>query len=143
MVWLHLRCQYPRREQFFSRIFHRIQQPIPKLRILNFHKLFANDVMKNDNETRKICFNWSKNSCKFRCSQIRSFGISCWIQFERYSWFFRDSSSYIHTKISQFSQLSIFTSLKVLIMILWDWLMHPFLNYNYLPNLIYVLWPAK
>ena len=23
-------------------------------------------VMKNDNETRKICFNWSKNSCKLR-----------------------------------------------------------------------------
>ena len=29
----------------FSRIFHRIQQPIPKLRILNFPELFTNQIV--------------------------------------------------------------------------------------------------
>ena len=66
MVWLHLRCQYPRREHFFSRIFHRIQQPISKLRIPNFHELFTNHIVCDEKTMTLRCIKFVLIGQKFR-----------------------------------------------------------------------------
>jgi hypothetical protein len=66
MVWLHLRCQYPRKEQFFSQIFHRIQQPISKLRILNFHELFTSQIACDEKTMTMICIKFVLIGQKFR-----------------------------------------------------------------------------
>ena len=51
---------------FFSRIFHRIQQPISKLRIPNFHELFTNHIVCDEKTMTMRCIKFVLIGQKFR-----------------------------------------------------------------------------
>ena len=63
-----------------THLAHWIQQPIPKLQILNFHEFFHRLFLtKSAIETpKKTCFNWPK-----KCFYSHSFGIGCWIRYSK------------------------------------------------------------
>ena len=63
----HLEDLQPKLNWIRFYLSHRIQQPIPKLRILNFHKFLSNLMNNNKgwNIKCKNSSNWSKKSWKF------------------------------------------------------------------------------